>query len=100
MDKWKKRVLAEIILFFIIFSLNGEIILSFVSILLHEISHIFVAKKNSCKLNNFQLHIYGTSADFINIDELSNKEKIQIYLAGPFMNLSIACIFFFCKFNK
>lgn len=95
MDKWKKRVLAEIILFFIIFSLNGEIILSFVSILLHEISHIFVAKKNSCKLNNFQLHIYGTSADFINIDELSNKEKIQIYLAGPFMNLSIACIFFF-----
>ena len=95
MHRWKKSVLAEIILFFILLSLNKSIILAFISIFLHEISHIVVAKKNGCKFNNFKIHIYGTSAEFINIDELSKKEKIQIYLAGPCMNLAIACIFFF-----
>lgn len=95
MDRWKKSVLAEIILFFILLSLNKSIILAFISIFLHEISHIIVAKRNGCKFNNFKIHIYGTNAEFINIDELSKKEKIQIYLAGPCMNLAIACIFFF-----
>ena len=95
MDRWKKSVLAEIILFFILLSLNKSIILAFISIFLHEISHIVIAKKNGCKFNNFKIHIYGTSAEFINIDELSKREKIQIYLAGPCMNLAVACIFFF-----
>ena len=94
MDRWKKSVLAEIILFFILLSLNKSIILAFISIFLHEISHIIVAKRNGCKFNNFKIHIYGTNAEFINIDELSRKEKIQIYLAGPWMNLAIVCIFF------
>ena len=94
MDRWKKSVLAEIILFFILLSLNKSIILAFISIFLHEISHIVVAKRNGCKFNNFKIHIYGTNAEFINIDELSKKEKIQIYLAGPCMNLAIAFIFF------
>ena len=95
MDRWKKSVLAEIILFFILLSLNESIVLAFISILLHEISHIVVAKRNGCKFNNFQIHIYGTNAEFINIDELSKKEKLRIYLAGPGMNMAIACIFFF-----
>lgn len=95
MDRWKKGFLAEIILFFILINLNKSIILAFISIFLHEISHIVVAKRNGCKFNNFKIHIYGTSAEFINIEELSKKEKIQIYLAGPFMNLVIICIFFF-----
>ena len=94
MDRWKKSVLAEIILFFILLSLNKSIILAFISIFLHEISHIVVAKKNGCKFNNFKIHIYGTNAEFINIDELSKREKIEIYLAGPCMNLVIAFIFF------
>ena len=94
MDRWKKSVLAEIILFFVLLSLNKSIILAFISIFLHEIAHIVVAKRNGCKFNNFKIHIYGTNAEFINIDELSRKEKIQIYLAGPCMNLAIVCIFF------
>ncbi|WP_304576507.1 site-2 protease family protein [uncultured Clostridium sp.] len=97
MDRWKKGFLAEIILFFILINLNESIILAFISIFLHEISHIVVAKRNGCKFNNFKIHIYGTSAEFINIEELSKKEKIQIYLAGPFMNLVIICIFFFIR---
>ena len=55
MDRWKKSVLAEIILFFILLSLNKSIILAFISIFLHEISHIVIAKKNGCKFNNFKI---------------------------------------------
>ena len=77
MDRWKKSVLAEIILFFILLSLNKSIILAFISIFLHEISHIVIAKKNGCKFNNFKIHIYGTSAEFINIDELSKQKVVK-----------------------
>lgn len=95
MERWRKSFLSEIILFFILINLNESIILAFISIFLHEISHIAVAKRNGCKFNNFKVHIYGTSAEVVNIDELSKGEKIRIYLAGPCMNLAIVCIFFF-----
>lgn len=95
MDRWKKGVLAEVILFFILLSFNKSIILAFMSIILHELAHIIVAKRNGCKFNEFQVHIYGTSAQFTDIEELSKREKIQIYLAGPVVNLIIIFIFFF-----
>lgn len=94
MDRWRKGVLAEFILFFILLSLNKSVILAFISIIAHEVAHIIMAKKNDCKFSEFQVHIYGTNAGFINIDELSKKEKIQIYLAGPLTNMIIICIFF------
>lgn len=94
MDRWRKAILAEVILFFILLSLNKSIILAFISITLHELAHIVIAKRNGCKFNEFQVHIYGTSAQFIDIEELSKREKIQIYLAGPLVNLAIIFIFF------
>ncbi|WP_196001164.1 site-2 protease family protein [Clostridium sp. 1001271B_151109_B4] len=93
MDRWKKGVLAEFIVFFILLSFNNSIILAFISILAHEGMHILVAKRKGCKFNDIQVHIYGTSAQFANIDELNKKEKLQIYLSGPFANFIIICIF-------
>ena len=93
MDRWKRRVLAEFIVFFILLSFNNSIILAFISILAHEGMHILVAKRKGCKFNDIQIHIYGTSAQFANIDELNKKEKLQIYLSGPFANFIIICIF-------
>ena len=93
MDWWKRSVLAEFIVFFILLSFNNSIILAFISILAHEGMHILVAKRKGCKFNDIQIHIYGTSAQFANIDELNKKEKLQIYLSGPFANFIIICIF-------
>ena len=93
MDRWKRSVLAEFIVFFILLSFNNSIILAFISILAHEGLHILVAKRKGCKFNDIQIHIYGTSAQFANIDELNKKEKLQIYLSGPFANFIIICIF-------
>ena len=93
MDRWKRSVLAEFIVFFILLSFNNSIILAFISILAHEGMHILVATRKGCKFNDIQIHIYGTSAQFANIDELNKKEKLQIYLSGPFANFIIICIF-------
>ena len=93
MDRWKRSVLAEFIVFFILLSFSNSIILAFISILAHEGMHILVAKRKGCKFNHIQIHIYGTSAQFANIDELNKKEKLQIYLSGPFANFIIICIF-------
>ena len=93
MDRWTRSVLAEFIVFFILLSFNNSIILAFISILAHEGMHILVAKRKGCKFNDIQIHIYGTSAQFANIDELNKKEKLQIYLSGPFANFIIICIF-------
>ena len=93
MDRWKRSVLAEFIVFFILLSFNNSIILAFISILAHEGMHILVAKRKGCKFNDIQIHIYGTSAQFANIDELNKIEKLQIYLSGPFANFIIICIF-------
>ena len=93
MDRWKRSVLAEFIVFFILLSFNNSIILAFISILAHEGMHILVAKRKGCKFNDIQIHIYGTSAQFANIAELNKKEKLQIYLSGPFANFIIICIF-------
>ena len=93
MDRWKRSVLAEFIVFFILLSFNNSIIWAFIRILAHEGMHILVAKRKGCKFNDIQIHIYGTSAQFANIDELNKKEKLQIYLSGPFANFIIICIF-------
>ena len=98
MDRWKKSVLAEFIVFFILLGFNKSIILAFISILAHEGKHILLAKRKGCKFNYIQIHIYGTSAQFANIDELNKNEKLQIYLSGPFANFVIICIFWGISF--
>lgn len=95
MERWKRGIIAEIILFFILISLNNSFVLAFISIIAHEAAHIVIAKKNGCKFNDIQIHIYGAKAQFVNIEELSKKEKLQIYLAGPITNFIIIFIFFF-----
>ena len=95
MERWKRGILAEIILFFILISLNNSFVLAFISIIAHEAAHIVIDKKNGCKFNDIQIHIYGAKAQFVNIEELSKKEKLQIYLSGPITNFIIIFIFFF-----
>ena len=54
MDRWKRSVLAEFIVFFILLSFNNSIILAFISILAHEGMHILVAKEKAVSLMIFR----------------------------------------------
>ena len=54
MERWKRGILAEIILFFILISLNNSFVLAFISIIAHEAAHIVIAKKMGVSLMIFK----------------------------------------------
>ena len=67
----------------------------FISILLHEISHIVIAKKYKININNLRISIFGFSAQIENNKRNKTKEKILMYLAGPLSNFLLMIIFNF-----
>lgn len=89
----KKNLLAEFAILLVLISLNKSLVIAFISILIHEIAHIIVAKRRGGKFNNLQVHIYGALAEFTNIDEMSEGDKVAIYISGPISNFVIICIF-------
>ena len=93
--RWNILIFAEIILMFIILHLEQKqnLLISFISILIHEFSHIILAMMRGSKFNNFQMHIYGARVDLLDVDELNYKEKLLIYIVGPLSNICIAIIF-------
>lgn len=93
--RWNILVFAEIILMFTILHLEQRqsLVISFISILIHEFSHIVLAMMKGSKFNNFQMHIYGARVDLLDVDELNYKEKLLIYIAGPLANICIVFIF-------
>ena len=99
MEKFIKIILAPILLFCILISINKSIIISFICIIVHELSHIIVAKCFGSKFNNFEVHIFGARVELMELDELSDKEKLLIYIAGPAMNLFIFIIFYLISIN-
>lgn len=98
MKRGKRLFIAELILLAVLFSMNKYITIAFISIFIHEICHIIIAKYKGSNFSKFQLHIYGTQVDLADIDELLYGDRIKIYLAGPISNLLIALIFFLISF--
>lgn len=87
MKNENKILLAEIILVVIICSYNSDFILAFLWILAHEVAHIIVASKLGCKYYNIELHLFGARAEVLELEMLSDKKKILVYLAGPLFNI-------------
>ena len=67
----------------------------FISILIHEIAHIVVAKIYKININNLRISIFGFSAQIENSKRNKTKEKILMYLAGPLLNFLLMIIFNF-----
>ncbi len=92
MRKWNKMILTDFLLILILISVDLSFTLAFISIIIHECSHIIIAKVNGCGMDKFRMNFYGTNAVLADIDEVSNWEKLQIYLAGPIANCIIVCM--------
>ena len=63
-----------------------------ISITLHELAHIIIAKFFKINLKNLRVSIFGASLE---IEKKSNNKqikKILMYLAGPIVNLAFAFI--------
>lgn len=103
MKKWYKVLIVELLILMWILDFNNSIFISFLWIILHEFAHILVANNFGCRFNSFNVSISGVKAELIDIDELTEKKKLILYLAGPFSNFFmsvVACFFYsFFKWN-
>lgn len=103
MKKWYKVLIVELLILMWILDFNNSIFISFLWIILHEFAHILVANNFGCRFNSFNISISGVKAELIDIDELTEKKKLILYLAGPFSNFFmsvVACFFYsFFKWN-
>ena len=59
---------------------------------LDEFSHILVAKMKGSKFNNLQFHIYGAKVELMDLEELTNKDKLIIYMSGAMSNIIIMIV--------
>lgn len=100
MKKWYKVLIVELLILMWILDFNNSIFISFLWIILHEFAHILVANNFGCRFNSFNISISGVKAELIDIDELTEKKKLILYLAGPFSNffMSIVACFFISVF--
>lgn len=94
MDKEKKKILAEIFLIILVSSYNSKVIIAFLWIFLHEITHIIIAARYGCKFHNINLSIFGMKAEVSEIDTLKDKEKTIIYSCGSIINFIFAIILY------
>lgn len=92
-DKWNGIVIGEVLLILLLILIKKSYAIAFISIIIHEFSHIFVAKLKGSRFDSIQFHIYGSKAELLDVDELTYKNKLIIYIAGPLANLLIIAFF-------
>lgn len=67
-------------------------ILFFASVLLHELSHSFVAKRNNLDIKKITLFIFGGVAQMTE-EPSSPQVEFKMAVAGPFMSLFLSLLF-------
>lgn len=72
----------------------------FISILIHEIAHIMVAKIFKIKLKNLRVSIFGASLEIEKKIRNKKIKKILMYLAGPISNLILAILIQYANINE
>ena len=71
-----------------------------ISILIHEISHIIVAKIFKIKLKNLRISIFGASLEIEKTKKNRNIKKILTYISGPISNLIVAILVKYININE
>lgn len=89
-----KVIVVELMLLVLAISFRSEIFIGIISIILHEFTHIFFGNRFGCKVYNLKIGITGANAELSDIEELSENEKLILYLSGPLMNLFLAFILY------
>ena len=92
LKRWKIILLSEFLLVAILVNIDKTFILSCICILVHEATHILVAKLKGSRFNNLQFHIYGAKVELMDLEELTNKDKFIIYISGAMANIIIMSI--------
>lgn len=94
MKKWHIVLILELSLLMWFIDFKSYVLISFLWVILHEAAHIIAAAKFGCSFNNLNINIFGIKAELNNIDELTEKRKLIVYLAGPLFNIFMSVIMY------
>ena len=97
MDRKRKMLILEFIFLLVICTLNKQMLVGFIWVILHEAVHILVANKFGLRLNSFKIHITGAGTEIDDIDDLSENRKLILYVSGPLFNFVSAMVLLFLK---
>lgn len=97
MDRKRKMLILEFIFLLVICTLNKQLFIGFIWVILHEIVHILVAKKFKLRLHSFKIHITGAGTEIYDLDDLSENKKMILYVSGPLFNFVSAIILIMLK---
>lgn len=97
MDRKRKMLILEFIFLLVICTLNKQMLVGFIWVILHEAVHILVANNFGLRLNSFKIHITGAGTEIDDIDDLSENRKLILYVSGPLFNFVSAMVLLFLK---
>ena len=90
------------IILLIILGFNGELIIAFVLVIIHELMHYLTARILGFSGFDIEILPIGAVLKVKELDEASPKEDLIISLSGPLLNLLLAVIFYvlFIAFHR
>lgn len=97
MDRKRKMLILEFIFLLVICTLNKQMLIGFIWVILHEAVHILVANNFGLRLSGFKIHITGAGTEIDDIDDLSENRKLILYVSGPLFNFVSAMVLLFLK---
>ena len=97
MDRKRKKLILEFIFLLVICTLNKQMLVGFIWVILHEAVHILVANNFGLRLSSFKIHITGAGTEIDDIDDLSENRKLILYVSGPLFNFVSAMVLLFLK---
>lgn len=97
MDRKRKKLILEFIFLLVICTLNKQMLIGFIWVILHEAVHILVANNFGLRLSSFKIHITGAGTEIDDIDDLSENRKLILYVSGPLFNFVSAMVLLFLK---
>ncbi|MDU4425881.1 MAG: peptidase M50 [Clostridium sp.] len=97
MDRKRKMLILEFIFLLVICTLNKQMLIGFIWVILHEAVHILVANNFGLRLSSFKIHITGAGTEIDDIDDLSENRKLILYVSGPLFNFVSAIVLLFLK---
>lgn len=83
-----------LLMLFCFAGLLQQVCVAFVSVLIHEVTHVIVARHVGVKVHEIELFPFGGVAKFDRLDEASRLNQFMIFIAGPCISLILAGIIF------
>ncbi|WP_177505184.1 M50 family metallopeptidase [Anaerosinus sp.] len=79
---------------FCITGLTQQVLVAFISVFIHEITHVIVSTYLGVKVQEVELFPFGGAAKIERLYETSRWNQFLIFAAGPMMSLTLAAIFY------